>query len=122
MSETIRKKAILIDAVNRRVMPFEYTGLESLQKAVGGWIEGCGDVSEKGDYLFCNEEGLLNGTRDFFYAPDLYPSPIAGNAVITGPEIDEITQDVSLSVADVAGKVRFFDARGAYAVAKELGI
>jgi hypothetical protein len=81
----IIKQALLIDATKRTVSKYEFPN---------------------GDYLYVNDEGLINGTRDFF---DIGAhSPFAGNGVLVGPADDEGDDtDVQSTCDQICHSVRF---------------
>lgn len=60
----------------------EKNGLESLQEAVGGWIEGI-DIGG-GAMMYCNEEGKLNSLPPNWIATKLYEKVHGLNDVIMG--------------------------------------
>lgn len=102
------KRAIIIDAHKREVREDEFPdkgSLESLQKAVEGYIE---LVRIRPDVeLYVNEEGLMQTPQDFFTF-DGYPQPLAGNGVIFGGKfakhatLDEVRAKVKfVSLAEV---------------------
>lgn len=97
-------RVIVIDAKAREVREAEVDGkLESLQAIVGGWIE-LVRFSEYDD-LYVNEEGLINGTREFFLYEGFHP--LAGSGVLIGNDCDGGQKSTDLSVEEVREKVGF---------------
>ena len=75
-------RAILIDANAQEINEYKNTGLESLQKAVDGYIA-IGHTFDNGDTLWVNDEGIWSNNHNLFKlagACNLF----IGNAVITG--------------------------------------
>lgn len=102
---------ILIDAKNRtvsRIPAFE----ESLQKIYS--LIGCELITsvglDNGDCLFLDDEGLINGTEEFFYLEGM-GQPFAGNALVMGGADDEgNSTDPKSTVEGIAEKVQFMNA------------
>lgn len=83
------------------------SGLETLQKIVGGYIEGA-DLPDIPDVFgFCNEEGLINGLEPNVYRPK-WKDALFGPLVYVGagPEGDS----VSLNDEQIARLMKYFDA------------
>ncbi len=80
-------KKMLVVKMNGQVEEVENTGLECLQSAVGGWIEGI-DLG-KGAMMYCNEEGKCNGLPCNLVATRLYEG-------VYGTGIDIIVGDVCI--------------------------
>jgi len=63
---------------------------EWLQRMIGGPVE-CVDINDAGDFLYINENGLLQDSNYFFelHSP-LYakPYPLAGTAIVSGTTMD----------------------------------
>ncbi len=98
--------AIKINAVNQTIEPVHVHSLEDLQAVVGGYIE-TGLVLESGDYVFVNEEGLINPCDHFFFMNDAI-QPFAGNGVVVGPADSEgENTDVVFNVDDIAKRCQF---------------
>lgn len=105
-------RAFLIDSKNRKITPYENTGLKSLQSAVGGYIEGAYELPN-GDYLFVDEEGLLKNPKHFFHLKGNY-QPNAGNGLLVGPEVDTggdsyEQKDVQTALEELQRMVTFLD-------------
>lgn len=98
-------RAIVIDALKREVREEQISGdLESLQKAVGGMIE-LVYIDDEHD-MFVNEEGLINGTQEFFTYHGGH-QPFAGSAVIVRHNAEGETTAATMSLADVIERVSF---------------
>ena len=107
-------KKMLVIKMNGQVEERENTGLECLQSAVGGWIEGI-DLG-KGAMMYCNEEGKCNGLPVNLVATRLYEASfgkgidiIVGDVVVIGcispsGEYDGEDYDYPAWVADAARK------------------
>ena len=90
--EVATQKAILIDAENKEVKEVEYKDHKDIQKLLNVSIFTTALVMneikpERGDTLFVDDEGLINGTEHFFA---IYVEGqgyvFAGNGLIVGPE------------------------------------
>lgn len=93
-------RAIFIDAKNRRVEEFDFTGnFRDIQRKLG--VELFTTVNLRGgDTLYVDDEGLLNGTQDFFLC-GLYPTPLAGNGLILGSDDEGETVAAKLKVEEL---------------------
>lgn len=112
-------KGILIDVVNQTVTEVVYDGNNSLNE----WYRliGCqmvevaidlnGDDDEKGNSVMVDEEGLLSLDNDSkFFSFEGAHQPFAGNGLIVGINHNTgDTVDVSVSVDDVKGKIKFLN-------------
>jgi hypothetical protein len=77
-------RAIFIDTKNRKVEECEFTGdYRDIQKKLGVDLFTAVRL-EKNDTLYIDDEGLINGTEEFFFSEKLYPHPLAGNGLILG--------------------------------------
>lgn len=74
--------------------------LAFLQGIVGGYIEAV-TVTENGYTLFVNEEGALRGLPVNEVATGLARTPVVGDAVLAGPELDGETTSVDLDAVGV---------------------
>jgi hypothetical protein len=101
-------KAFLIDPTAKTITEVNYSGNYRQIYSLCGWdtfdMHG---VSEKGDCLAIDDEGLMKGTPQFFAWQD-HPQPFAGTALLIGSENDEgETRDCSLTVEEVRAAVTF---------------
>ena len=96
--ETTQMKKMLIVRTDNTVELANQGGLEALNAAVGGYIEG---ISIHGGFMFCHDEGKLCGAPINAIATALFESRwgktdvICGNVVITG---DADSEGESMSV------------------------
>lgn len=98
-------KAIIIDATKRTITEVEVDGgLDSLQKAVGGYIELV--RLDEGEDLYVNEEGLLHGEQNFFIYSGAH-QPFAGNGIIIGNKPDGGQKSTKMTVEEVTERVKF---------------
>lgn len=90
--ETKTQKAILIDAESKEVKEVDYNDYKDIQSILRVSIFTTGLVlndiqTERGDTLFVDDEGLINGTEHFFALYiDNQGHVFAGNGLIVGPE------------------------------------
>ena len=61
--------------------------------------------------IMVDDEGLLKNPKFGFVVED-YPDPLAGNGIIIGPEVEEQTQDCTLSVDKVKSIIKFIEFQG----------
>lgn len=106
----MKQKAILIDTKNRDVREVEYKDYKDIQAFVGSPF--CiGMNFENGDTVFVDDEGLINGTEQFFTITGGH-QPFAGSGLIVGMEEmneegEETTKDPETTVAWVKANVKF---------------
>jgi hypothetical protein len=102
-----RLRALVIDSDAREIREYENTGLESLQKAVGGYIEHALWLPG-GDVLFVNEEGLLRLKQSNWFSVVGARQPFVGNGVVVGPvDRNGDEQDATISAEALGRLVRF---------------
>jgi hypothetical protein len=102
-------KGILIDAKNRRIVDVEVGDFRDIQAKIGCSMFTTAGVLPNGDSVFVDDEGLINGTEEFFYNPDIYPHPLAGNAVILGCDEMGESVDVKSRILGIAMKTDFLN-------------
>lgn len=105
-------KAILLDAQNNTVSFVSITNYKDISKFGRYDLFTTVQINDKGETLFVDDEGLLNGT-DFGFEIEGYPEPIMGNAVILGTNFNTgDSVDTDLTLDDVAKMVRTFQSDG----------
>lgn len=104
-------RSIIIDAVNRNVREHEHDGnYRAIQAAVGGGFDGAGVLDHGGaveSRLYVHDDGLLNGTQDFFFLPLFYPQPLAGNGIIVGMDGEGETVATPIDIEMVRSNIRW---------------
>lgn len=99
-------RVIFIDVTEKEVRELDIAGgLESLQELVDGYIE-LVRLSETSD-LYVNEEGMINGTQEFFWLSGF--QPYAGSGVIIGNNGSGGQVSTDLKLEDVKSNVSFLD-------------
>jgi Domain of unknown function (DUF3846) len=108
-------KAILIDSKAREIREVEYANGADLRGFVGGYIESVPLDLPNGDTLYVDEEGMFKPQSSFFMI-ETHPTPLAGNGVIVGPEVDDEdaeegyrTEAPGCSPRSLAQYIRFLD-------------
>lgn len=102
-------KAILIDAKNREVRPveFERGNLDEMYKLIGCDCFTIAPLNrEDNESLFVDDEGLINGTEDFFFFSEAF-QPLAGNGLIVGCDEEGESCDTSIKFEDIVNNIRF---------------
>ena len=79
-------KAIHIDSEAQTITEVEYSGLQDLQRMVGGYIEPSKHWPS-GDVCYVNEEGKLKGLTHAFVLTG-FADVLVGNGVVVGRESD----------------------------------
>ena len=106
-------KAILIDALNREVRAVEFEGgsLDEMYALLDCECFTLAPLKSEGndESLFVDDEGLINGTENFFYYKGAY-QPLAGNGLFVGCDMNTGEScDTSIKIEDVISNVRFAD-------------
>lgn len=105
MSDTLR--AILIDAKNKTVSEIQLgKDYKEISKKIGCDLFTVATTFPNGDGVFVDDEGLINGTPDFFYCKNIYPHPLAGSAVILGSDREGESKDAKIKIPDL-GEIKF---------------
>ena len=104
MTKTLR--ALKIDAVNHTITEYAYTGLASMQEAVGGYITTAHRLPN-GDEIFVNDEGIYESPYYWFTVKSAH-QPFAGNGIIVG-NADENgdTTAAKSTIAELINNIRF---------------
>ncbi len=106
MTTTNNKKAILINAKTNSVTLVEVGEYTDIYKHCGMDTFTCVGLG-KGETLYVDDEGLINGT-DFGFTFKGYDGPLMGNGLILGTTAGGENKDTALSVHEVAESVRCF--------------
>jgi hypothetical protein len=110
MSNTLR--AILIDAKNKTVSEIQIgKDYKEISKAIHVDLFTAPKIFPNGDTLYVDDEGLINGTPDFFFNSELYPHPLAGSGLILGSDDEGESQDAKTKISDL-GEFYFMDRMG----------
>jgi hypothetical protein len=100
-------RAILIDARNKTVTEVQIAkGLQPMYDQLKCQTFTVPVILENEDTVYVDDEGLINGTFDFFYAPKVYPTPLAGNALIIGSDSEGESVSAKSNIQDL-GEVHF---------------
>lgn len=84
------------------------SGLNVLQKQVGGWIENVYELENKKINIWINEEGKINNLTPNFYIYDGYDI-VVGTAVFTG--FNEDGESVSLTEKQIKDILQYLENR-----------
>jgi Domain of unknown function (DUF3846) len=102
-------KAILIDSVNREVKEIEIgKGIDEMYKFLQCECFTVASYLDKEDAIFVDDEGLMNGTDNFFTFEGAH-QPFAGNGLIMGCDDEGESEDCKISFDEVKEKVKFYD-------------
>lgn len=100
-------KAILINPTEKTVSLVTVGDFRDMQAKIGCSCFTTAGVQDNNDTLYVDDEGLLNGTDVFFFNPDLYPQPLAGNGLLIGSNFEGESVDVKTDVAKIAENTQF---------------
>jgi hypothetical protein len=102
-------KAILINAKDKSITEVTIETYKDIYKFCGFDLFTCVQMDAKGNTLYVDDEGLLNGT-DFGFIIKGYAQPLMGNAIILGTNRNTgDSVDTSLTTDEVFKMVSFFD-------------
>jgi hypothetical protein len=100
--------AILINANDNTISLVSIKDYKDISKFGQFDLFTCVQIDAKGNTLYVDDEGLLNGTSRGFVI-DGYEQPLMGNAVLLGTNLNTgDSKDTSLSLEKVASMVRCF--------------
>lgn len=103
-------KAIYIDSIAQTVEPVEVDGsLANYYSLIRGDImDGIyPSVLARGDILYVDDEGLINGKHTTAFKIGDYPQPLLGSGVIVGSTADGDSADFTTPLDRVRAAVRF---------------
>lgn len=100
----MNNKAILINAKANTVTLVEVGEYTDIYKHCGYDTFTCVGLG-KGETLYVDDEGLINGT-DFGFTFKGYDGPLMGNGLILGTTASGDSKSTALSVEDVMARVR----------------
>lgn len=120
-----RQAAILIDTDAQEVRAMTYHTTTDLNTLIHGYLE-IAYTWPDGSVLFCDEEGMLKSNTHFFrfHPRGRYSPPLAGRAIIVGPEVEDDTErgyhtlPPPFTVEEVRAMVSFITDEQAHAWAK----
>ena len=75
-----------------------------------GWDIGTMVQIRRGNMIIVDDEGLLKDPKRGFQVTD-YPDPLAGNAVIVGPEKNELVTDCNLTNEEIKAIIKIVEFR-----------
>lgn len=105
-------KAILIDSAAKVVKFVEIKDYTDINKFGGFDIFTAVRANDKGDMVYVDDEGLINGTETGFVFAD-YPSPLMGNGIVLGGnDRTGDSKDTTFTLEEIAAKVFFFERIG----------
>jgi hypothetical protein len=100
--------AILINANDNTISLVSIKDYKDISKFGQFDLFTCVQIDAKGNTLYVDDEGLLNGTSRGFVIEG-YEQPLMGNAVLLGTNLNTgDSKDTSLSLEKVASMVRCF--------------
>lgn len=110
MSNTTKTmRAIFIDARNKTVSEIQLgKDYKEISKKIGCDLFTVATTYDNGDGVFVDDEGLINGTFDFFFCPAIYPHPLAGNGIILGSDREGDSVSAKTAIADL-GEFQFMN-------------
>lgn len=100
-------KAILINAKDKTITEVEINDYKDIYKFCGYNLFTCVRMDAKGNTLYVDDEGLINGT-DFGFI--IKGQPLMGNAIVLGTNrYNGESEDTSLTTEQLFKEVSFFD-------------
>lgn len=102
----MKKKVILIDAVNREVKFVEYDNYKEMYDLLNCQCFTVATEFENRDAIYVDDEGLLCNPQHFFEYKGAH-QPFAGNGLIVGTDDDGESVDAKTDIEEVRKNVRF---------------
>lgn len=98
-------KAIFIDSKNKSVsyidIPKGKNHLAEMYEKIGCECFCVAGEFDNGDTVYVDDEGLINGTNDFFILRSLRTEPLAGNALIIGCDEEGVSIDCKTDISQI---------------------
>jgi hypothetical protein len=98
-------KAIFIDSKNKSVsyidIPEGKNHLAEMRKKINCECFCAAGVFKNNDTVYVDDEGLINGTGDFFILHSLRGEPLAGNALIIGCNEEGDSVDCKTDISQI---------------------
>ena len=92
-------RGILIDPFARIITEIDYTGdFNQIYKLIDCEMFTTVNVTDAGDTLFVDDEGLINGKPQEFFGWYGYSQPLAGKGLLLGSTFDGESADTTLTV------------------------
>lgn len=112
-AKTKAKQAILINARENTLSMISIKSNEDIYQAGRFSIFTCVQIDAVGHTIYCDDEGLINGTSyGFFYEDDENleePMPLLGNGVVLGTNYKTgNSRDVDIDLDTFASRIRCF--------------
>ena len=102
-------KAILINAKTKEVKEVEMgRDYKEIYTQLGCELFTAGAYLDEADVIYVDDEGLINGTDDFFIFEGAH-QPFAGNGLIMGTDDEGESTDCKVDINEVKSKVKFYD-------------
>lgn len=101
-------KAYLIDPFTQTVSEVEYSGnYQDIYEFIDCDTFTCVDINEDGDTVFVDDEGLINGKPQEFFAIRNYPQPLAGKGLVLGTDEEGESVSPVSSIEDIRSKIEW---------------
>lgn len=102
-------KAILVNPTTKTVSEIQINSWEEIAPAIGADIFSCPATDEKGNTIYADDEGLINGRpMEFVSCPKFYPCALVGSILFLGTDMETgESQDCTLTVEEVQAMVSF---------------
>ena len=99
-----------ISRAKRTVSEVNYSGdFEDIYQAIDCDTFTCVQASERGDTLYVDDEGLINGKEQAFFGWMGYPQPLAGKALLLGTDLVKDTSRLLRAYDDDQGVTARFN-------------
>lgn len=100
-------KAILVDATARTITAIQINHWTEIAPAIKAGLFSCPWTDQKGNTVYADDEGLINGRDPHFVEIAGYPEPLIGDILFLGSDKQGESKDCTLSVEDVEKIVSF---------------
>lgn len=98
----------LIKAKEREILPaiHDASDYKEISRMIGADLFTVVHLNDKGDMVFVDDEGLLNGQRYFFNIRG-YPQPLAGNGLVLGTDQEGNTASTTITMKWLKENITF---------------
>ena len=106
--------AYLIDPFAKTVTEVEYGGnYQEIYQLIDCDTFDVVRINNKGDAIFVDDEGLINGKPQAFFMYQDYPQPITGKGLVLGSDTEGETTAPRISFDELCDKIWWFAVRRA---------
>lgn len=99
-------KAYLIDPFQMSISEVDYSGdYKHIYQLIDCDCFDVVTINEEGDGIFVDDEGLINGKSQAFFACYPYPNPLAGKGLVLGRDHEGESVSPKMTIEDLRDRI-----------------